>query len=245
MRALFFLAMFVVAPVASADEVERLPFAAPVAVAADGTVTVGDMEGIQGPLAEAVRGMLGKLPFVPGRLEGVAVDSQVFVDGVVALHPVGDEFQPKLESVETHPLLQHWRPADYPFEMLRARKDGVATLVLQVGADGRIEDIEVVSRTHRDIAKAARAAAYHWRFAPQGAGFQVGATFWAHGNATESDIPAVDCPVPVQLAHLPGDDGCLRISETTGLGVRRGDPVVPVRHLLPSPAPRSASGQGD
>lgn len=244
MRVLALLMLLASVPVAAAEEEDqRFRFAAPVTVGADGSVSVGEIEWVQGPLAEVVRAELGKFPYIPGRLEGVAVDSQVLVDGVLLLHPVDGEFQVTLEDVETQPLLMHWRPVDYPVEMLRAGKDGVATLVLQVGPDGRVGDIEVVSRTNRGIARAARVAAINWRFAPTGTEFEVGATFWAHGNAEATDIPTVDCAVPAQLAHLPGDDGCMRISETTGVRVRRGDPVVPVLRYVAAPALPAATGE--
>ena len=227
----------------AADTRDRWPFSAPVTVAADGSADLGDVEGVSGPLAEIVQAALAELPYVPATVEGVPVESTVLVDGVAALVPVGDQFEVVLEDVTTQPRLVAWRPADFPLPSLRARQGGVVTLVLRVDGNGRVTDTAVVDGTDSGLADAARTAVADWRFRPpiEGRPFEVGATFWFHGNWEAPVVPESGCTLLPAAAHLPGDDGCLRVTETTGAAVRRGgDPHVP--HLVRPPAPPSAGG---
>lgn len=230
-------------PGVAADFPERLPFSAPVTVEADGRASVGALEGVQGKVSGIVRDALSELPYVPGRLEGRAVASTILVDGEVVFDPVGGEFDIVLARFESQPRLLEWRPAAFPASRLRARLDGEVSLILHVGTDGRVTHSDVVSSGHDDFTLAAREAVAGWRFEPAPAAFEVGAGFWFHGNWAYPELPEIPCPVRARLAHLRGDDGCLRISETTGdtVIIGSGGPYTPL--VARTPAPPSAGGR--
>jgi len=250
--AMFLLAMLAALPSAMAASVpERFAFSAAVTVAADGSVQVGGIEGFQGRLSEVVHGALGKLDFIPATRGGVPVPSTVLVDGEAVLVPVGDDFEIAIEGLETQPRLLKWRPADYTPEMARERKSGAVALKLQVGADGRVQDSTVTHGSDTDMARAARLAVADWQFQPpvEGHGFEVGAAFWFHGSWDDPAVlalPEIPCNLQPQGAHLAGEDGCLRISESTIAKASRAEvesgklPVVPL--MVRSPAPPSAGG---
>lgn len=228
---------------ASAKVKERMGFGATVTVSADGRVSVGEVEGVQGPLAGVVRDAVAGMDFVPGRVGGAPVDSTVLVDGDVVLDPVDGEYDVILARFETQPRLRAWRPADFPVAELREREDGLVSLVLQVGADGKVTGSDVLSSDGNGFTEAARAAAADWRFEPAGVPFEVGAAFWFHGNWSYPRVPDVPCTVPARMAHLRGDDGCLRISETTGDIVIRGSGGPYTEVVVRTPAPPSAGGR--
>lgn len=251
-RIAILLLAWLAAPAARAANLpERFAFSAPVTVAADGSVQVGAIEGFQGRLAEVVRAALEDVHFVPAIRGAAPVASTILVDGEAVLVPTGDEFEIAIEGLETQPRLLKWRPADYTVGMVRQRESGAIALLLQVGADGRVQDSTVVHGEHEEMIETARLAVAEWQFQPpvDGQGFEVGAGFWFHGsweNPDLLDLPDIPCSVQPQAAHLPGEDGCLRISETTvSKGTRSGRasvsiPFVP--HLVRTPAPPSAGG---
>lgn len=225
-RALLACAWLAAAPCAAAEgDSRRLPFTTPVTVAADGSADVGPLEGVEGALAEVVQGALRDLPFVPATRDGAPVASIVLLHGTAVLVPVGDEYEVAIEGLETEPRWLARRPADYPIAMARKQEGGTVALVLQVGADGRVRDSTVVRGGNRYFIAATREAVGDWRFEPpiEGHGFEVGAAFWFHGHGDGATFPDVPCNIQPQAAHLPGDDGCLQITETTVLKVRRGD----------------------
>lgn len=248
MRLRVLLALALAVPLASpaaADGVEAesgartIPFSVVVDVAADGSATAASPLGVTGKLAGIVRDQLAALPYEPATRDGVPVPSTIMVDGDVVLVPDGDAFSIALEDLRSQPVLLDWRPAHFPRDPMRASRDGVVRLRLEVDADGRVVDAAVLEATP-GFADEARAAARDWRFQPpvEGEGFQVGATFWFHGNWPGPPRPEPACDLPPQGAHLAGGDGCMRISETTGTRVARGARVEPVRRefrdLLPS-----------
>ena len=244
MRPVWILVAWLAAlPAAAADDPpRRMAFSAPVTVAADGRAEVGPVEGIQGPLADVVRTELARLPYIQANHGGEPIASTVLVDGDVVLVPAGDEFEVFIEGLETQPRLIDWRPADYTAPLLRSRQGGTIALVLQVGADGHVHGSTVAHGKNSHIIAAAREAVADWRFQPpvEGQGFEVGAAFWFHGSWETPSLPDIPCTVPPQGAHLPDDDGCLRITETTGAVSVGRVPHVP--HLVRPPAPPSVSG---
>lgn len=243
--AMILLAMLAALPSAMAANVpERFAFSTAVTVAPDGSVQVGGIEGFQGRLSEIVHGALGKVQFIPATRGGVPVSSTVLLDGEAVLVPVGDDFEIAIEGLETQPRLLKWRPADYTRSMLEDRVSGAVALRLQVGADGRVLDSVVVQGEHETMIEAARLAVADWRFQPpvDGQDFEVGAGFWFHGSWEDPAIPDLPCSVPAQGAHLPGEDGCLRISETTGSVGGSGTYSPPVPRQIRTPAPPSAGG---
>lgn len=250
--AMFALAWLAASPSAlAADVPERFAFSAPVTVAADGSVQPGTIEGIQGRLAEVVGAALEDASFIPASRDGAPVASTMLVDGEAVLVPVGDGFELAIEGLETQPRLLKWRPADYTMELVRERKSGAIALLLQVGADGRVQDSAVTYGSNKKMTRAARLAVADWQFQPpvEGQGFEVGAAFWFHGSWDDPaflGLPDIPCNVQPQAAHLPGEDGCLRISEATVSRASRSElesgtvPAVP--RLVRTPAPPSAGG---
>lgn len=225
MRSAWLLAaLLATLPAAAADDTRRMHFSAPVTVAADGSPEVGALEGIEGPLAEVVQGALRELPFVPASRDGAPVVSTVLLHGSAVLVPVGDEYEVAIEGLETEPRWLARRPADYPIAMARRQEEGTVSLVLQVGTDGRVHDSTVAHGGNRHFIAAARDAVADWRFEPpvEGEVFEVGAAFWFHGHGDGAAVPDVPCDIRPPAAHLPGDDGCLHITETTVLKIRRG-----------------------
>ncbi|HEU4813632.1 MAG TPA: energy transducer TonB [Xanthomonadaceae bacterium] len=222
---------------------ERQPFTAPVTVEADGLATVGEVEGVQGKVAGIIREALAELRYVPGHLEGRPIASTVLVDGDVIFDPVAGAFDVVLARFQTQPRLLQWRPADFPASRRGAERDGAVSLVLQVAPDGQVARSDVASSTHEDFTRAAREAVAGWRFEPAPAAFEVGAAFWFHGNWAYPEVPEIPCPVPARLAHLRGDDGCLRISETTSDIVIHGSGGPYTPYIVRTPAPPSAGGR--
>ena len=243
-RAAWFAVLVVPFAAAVAKVPERIAFSAPVTVAADGTVKVGEIQGAQGELAVVVRDALADLPYVPGKgLDGQSAASTVLVDGEIEFDREGDEYEVILVDFATQPRLLHWRPADFPVDRLRVEEEGTVSLVLQVAPDGRVTGSEVMSSRHPDFTEAAREAAAKWRFDPPGEALEVGAGFWFHGNWSYPRAPEIPCPVRARQAHLRGDDGCLRISETTGDVVIWGSGGPYTEYVIRPPAPPSIGGR--
>ena len=244
LRPLLCVALALPALAALAKSPERMAFSAPVTVEADGRVQVGRIEGVQGKLDAVVREALEGLPYVRGRSrDGQPLASTVLTDGEIEFDREGDEYEVILVDFETQPRLLQWRPADFPVDRLRDKEEGFVSLVLHVAADGSVTGSEVLSSRHPDFTEAARAAAADWRFEPPGEALTVGAGFWFHGNWSYPRAPEIPCTVRARQAHLRGDDGCLRISETTADVVVWGSGGPYTEYVVRPPAPASIGGR--
>ncbi|HEU4813630.1 MAG TPA: TonB family protein [Xanthomonadaceae bacterium] len=249
MRALL-LGLLLLAPTVQAEQAatseapRRVPFTSVVTVMGDGRTNVQVPAGVHGRLAEVVSAHLAGLPYNRAMRDGVPVSSTIMVDGDVVLIPAGDEFEIAFSDLRSQPLLLSWRPPDFPREALQAAEGGLVRATLAVDAEGNVAGVQVGSATDDAFERAVRAAVEAWRFQPPVAGepFVVGADFWFHGNFDGPAAPADECTVAPQGAHLPGENGCLRPSETTGERHERGTARTPVVRTLRAPAPRAAGG---
>lgn len=195
-------------------------FSAPITVSAAGQPTIGEISGVQGRLAEAVRLQLQALQYVPAHREGIAVDQFAHLSGTAELTPLPDGtfdvrvlavLEPKSAAPETPPV-----PV-YPEGMLRRDVSGSVELALRIGADGRIEEVRTVASSHRDFDRAVRQAVRRWRFAPRpGAdAIEVAVPVWFHVGGQISR-PQFQCTLDPGRAHVAGQSGCLDRIEITG-----------------------------
>jgi TonB family protein len=120
---------------------------------------------VDAELERLVRGWV----FVPAEVDNERVATRTFLR--IAVQPSRDAAQPlKLLSVTTGPAPDSLRSPEYPVSAKRRGEEGVVVLKLEVGADGRVQDVEFYGekqRATRTLANAARAAAREWRFIPE------------------------------------------------------------------------------
>ena len=216
----------------AADTMQR-PFSAPVTVSATGKATIGELSGVQGQLAEAVRSQLVVLQYVPARRDGVAVDRATHVAGSAVLTPLPDgTFDMRLQGVTLAPKLAALNPPRYPSGQMRHGKDGSVEVAVLVGADGRIKGTRTIASSGGDFEKAVRQAMRQWRFEPNAGAEDVEVTipvwFYVGDNA---GLPQFQCELDPRRAHVAGQSGCLDRLEITGWPVGRD-------MLIPASVPR-------
>ena len=93
-------------------------------------------------------------------------DFRTFLRLVVA--PGADGYE--LVSATTGPAPRHLVLPDYPAREQREGRQGTVVMKLDIGADGRVGNVEVDSihgNVSRNMASAAHRAATQWRFAPE------------------------------------------------------------------------------
>ena len=206
------------------EAARQVSFNVPVTIEAGGRVILGEPQGVQGALAGVVREHLATIEVQPARHDGAPLTSRMELAGTVLLLPVDpDQFEVQLRNVTVRPVLLDWRPPDYPRERLRAGVDGTVEMAVRIGPDGRIVETRVLSSTHGDFTKAVTTVLKQWRFAPLGdaGGLEVSVPFWFHGNWEPTVLKSFDCPRDPDASHVPGQDGCLGLVETTGARYRR------------------------
>jgi protein TonB len=71
-----------------------------------------------------------------------------------------------LASLDQKPVQTFQAKANHPFELLRARISGAATVKFIVDASGNVRDAEVISATHREFGPEAVKAIMKWKFRP-------------------------------------------------------------------------------
>lgn len=206
-----------------AVEVMQRPFSAPVTVSATGKATIGELSGVQGQLAEAVRSQLAVLQYVPARRDGVAVDRTTHVTGSAVLAPLADgTFDMRLHGVTLAPKLATVTPPRYPPGRVRSGDDGSVEVAVLVGADGRIKGTRTVASSGGDFEKALRQAMRQWRFEPNPGAEDVEVTIpvWFHVG-DNAGPPQFQCELDPRRAHVAGQSGCVDRLEITGSPVGR------------------------
>lgn len=189
-------------------------FSAPITVSAGGQPTIGEIHGVQGRLAEAVRLQLQALQYVPARREGTAVDQITHLSGTAVLTPLTDGTFDVRVLAALEPKMAASEPPLYPEGLARRDVSGGVELVLRVGADGRIDEVRTVASSHRDFDRAVRQAVRRWRFAPRpGAdAIEVAVPVWFHVGG-EISRPRFQCTLDPGRAHVAGQSGCLDLFE--------------------------------
>lgn len=224
-RALMSLCLAACASVSAqepADAMQR-PFSAPVTISASGEGTIGDITGIKGQLADAVRAQLATLRYVPAQRDGVAVDRATHVSGSAVLTPMPDgTFDMHLQDIALAPRVATATPPTYPSGQLRQGRDGSVELVAQVGPDGRIKGVRTVASSGSDFEKAVRQALRGWRFEPRAGAddVEVAIPVWFHVGV-EAVRPKFECAMDPRRAHFAGQNGCLDLVEVTAASARR------------------------
>lgn len=204
---------------ASPDRGLQGTFSAPVTVAADGRATIGQIDGIQGALATAVRSQLAAMRFVPARVGDSAVDVRSHLVGGVLLEPRGDgEFDVRLQGVALAPRLVRVQTPRYPPTRLRQGASDLVELLVRVGADGRIEAVRTVASTHRDVEKAVRQVLPRWRFEPMAdvEAIEVVVPVWFHAGSADVAPPTFTCARVPGQAYAEDQSGCMDLIEVFG-----------------------------
>lgn len=226
--------------VAAAHSAEPSPapvyadFSAPVAIDTTGQVdVVGELSGIKGPLAEAVRARLAQVAAVPARRDGVAIEARMVMHGRVVLTPVdADDYSMALRDLSlmaaaaTPSLVM---PPKYPAEAYTRGQEGNVELQIGVDEAGRITNIRTVSRTHASLEKAVLDAVRKWTFKPSGeaAVFSVPVRFRLQDKRRAPVLPEFECQLPEGQAYIVGQNGCIQQIDVTGSRVYRGTINVP------------------
>jgi len=196
-------------------------FTSQVTVHPDGHAEMGAVEGVTGALQAAVRTQLQSMRFVPAKVGGVVMASNVQLEGTVRLTPSGsDDYLVTLANVRLMPAglrLKTLTPPLYPPEMFRHDRDGFVELALRIGTDGRIKEATTVQRSDPAFETAVRSRMKPWRFEPLASEAVVSLPIWFYleRNKQPATLPAFKCSVPVEQAHVEGQSGCLDRIEVT------------------------------
>ena len=117
--------------------------------------------GASAPLPQAADGEGARLVEEPSPPPPVQPEPQPATPSPVEVAPV--------QQVAAQPpaLLAGQEPPRYPVSALRSGESGTVVLRVQVDAEGRAGDVEIIERSgSRDLDRAAADAALRWRFQP-------------------------------------------------------------------------------
>lgn len=202
-------------------------FSAPVTISATGKAGIGEISGVQGALADAVRTHLARVDIVPARRDGVAVESRMLISGRAVLTPAdADDYALALDNLSVMPAAtatQLLTPPKFPVDMYARNREGSVELQLGVDEAGRITSIRTVASTDASFEKAVLSAAKSWTFKPSGetAQFSVPVSFRLAEKRKTTARPKFECPLPAGQAYIAGQNGCISMIEVTGSRVRR------------------------
>lgn len=193
------------------DGVIRLPFVAEVTVAADGSVALGAVDGLQPSIAQVAREQLTGLPYVAAAGADGPVQSEAYVQGRVWLLPAGgDEYAIELHDVAVASARAVSQPRPrYPSDEFQRRRSGHVELVLEIAADGSVANVTTVSSRSRSFEKAARDAVVQWRYETRGRPARLVVPFWFYREGSDlASPPAFACVLPEGEPRLQGQGGC-------------------------------------
>lgn len=202
-------------------------FAAPVTVLDNGQIEAGDVSGVKGALAEAVRAQLRAIQAVPAKRGEVAVKAEMVVQGRAVLIPTDSgQYSLSLDALAILPpnaVADRAMPPRYPVEMFTRDQAGHVELEVRVDAAGRLNHMRTVSSSHPAFEKAVRAALGDWKFRPSSgiATFAVPVVFRLEEQQRPSVPPKFECVLPHGQAHIVGQSGCVPLIEVTASRRRR------------------------
>ena len=202
-------------------------FSAPVTIRAAGQIEIGELSGVTGVLAEAIRARLSDVKVVPATSGAVAVDARMVVQGRAVLTPTdAANYALALEGLGLLPpnaMADVIMPPRYPADMFTRDQEGSVELELTVDQSGRIAEMRTVSSTHAAFEKAVRTAAKGWKFKASGGNvrFSVPVVFRLAGKRQPPQQTGFECALPAGQAHIAGQNGCVPLIEVTGSRVRR------------------------
>lgn len=200
-------------------------FVATASISAEGRATVEGIEGVQEPVANAVRSQLEALEYVAAHENGAPVSREVFIVGDVRLEDAGQEgyrvvvMQPAVRMVQ---IVSSVLPR-YSTDELRKSKAGHVVLLAKINEAGNVVDIEVIEGGERGFEKISMAAIRRWKFETRGREAEVMLPVWFHMDTLpEAALPPVfSCPaLPAQPA-VKGQSNCMERIEVVGSKRRR------------------------
>jgi len=197
-----------------------------VTVSADGRAEIGEIQGISGALATAVRSQLQVRKFLPGQRNGVPVSGTARLSGEVLLTPAGsDDYVVRLEDVTlaARPRLLKAAAPLYPPAMFKEGTSATVEMALRIGTDGRVKEARTLSASHRQFEEAVRKALPAWRFEPGTSEVMVTLPVWFHTDFGRKPLPTPQfkCVVDVALPRIEGQSGCIDRVEVQASRVRR------------------------
>lgn len=206
----------------------RTAFSAQVTVAADGIPVVGDVSGMTGPGAQAVRSRLAARKYTPAHVDGIAVAATTYMRGTAVLTPLdNDQYSIGLEDLSFAPAYQAVAELPYPAKMAVAHQTGTVELKLRIDRDGHATVLKTMSASSADFERAVRDMVPKLRFKPQALGGQLvdveidlPVWFWFYGKRPESR-PSFQCSGDEKLPRAEGDTGCLGMIEVVAQMVQR------------------------
>ncbi|QNP41766.1 energy transducer TonB [Lysobacter solisilvae (ex Woo and Kim 2020)] len=206
-----------------------LRVSAPIEIGADGRAEIGEIKGASGPLAEQAKALLAAARYLPARRDGQPVSSRTRVGAMLVLTPVGDEFEVSLRWAEVGPSGVRLSPPNYPTEMARRGRHGIAELRILVGPDGGVLNANTVTATDPAFEQAAIKASRTWKYTPlliegQPAVYEVIQPLWFHGMKKQAAQPEFRCPSSDSTPRWEGQGSCMdHIEITYAVTLRRVD----------------------
>jgi TonB family protein len=197
---------------------------APVSVSANGTATIGKLEGIDGAVAQKVLRELGKLRFKPAIVDGAPVAAETALSAMLVLQPREGLTEMALDEVYAGPLWLNPEIPIFPIEMAQLERSGFAELRIAVAPDGSVEKLETVGASHTAFDRAARKVLRSARFKPvrvdgRAVATEVSIPFlfsWFRGKGNTPYLPQFACTLDSRRPSVEGQDGCLPLIEVWG-----------------------------
>ncbi len=192
-------------------EVRNVWFKADVTVDAEGSPGIGQIEGVKGSLADAVRERLSRMSYVPAQFDGNPVASSATIRGKLVLTPMeGGMVEVRLANVVAGPAPIRSVPIRYPSERARAHAAGHVEILLTIDGAGEVTEVAIVSSSHRDFEKVVSDAFRKWRFTPGlPAPIKAPATVVFHMDNQEPPDVQFECALDPGRLHVSGQSGCV------------------------------------
>lgn len=186
-------------------------FKADLTVDAEGSPSIGEIEGVPASLAALVRGRLLQMSYVPAQSGGTPVTASATVRGKLVLTPlVGENLEMRIESVVAAPSAIRTEPIRYPPSRARAGDPGYVEAMLTIDGAGKVTDVAIVSASHRDFEQTVSAAFRNWRLTPVSpAPISAPVTVLFHMANQEPPSGQFECRLDPARPHVRGQSGCI------------------------------------
>lgn len=224
-----FASLVALAADAAGEEPRFADFHGTVDVAADGTIRVERLEGVQGALATAVRSQIEARRAIPAESNGVATFARAPLSGRVTVRPNGERLDVLVDTVRLQPSPTRRLPLNYPIDAIREGRAGWVEVEFALDGKGKPIDLRTVQASQPDFAKATLPVVAKWRFDPPdpvvGTRWRVGVTFQIQdhdsGRVLTGVTPAFECVVASTMPRMSDAPECADQVIVSGSRVRR------------------------